>query len=177
MLMGGPHQGAVKGLTSMLIAPEILPFGIMGERLRQVILTFPSSYQILPTYPCAQDQNGKKINFLEDESWVPETWLPLLRAGRQFRKELGKRSSIPAVSIYGYGIKTISSITLTRNADGKFSNIAYKSEPSGDSSILEKSAVLENTEIHPVQQYHGSLFVDNDVKMRLKLELARQFST
>jgi hypothetical protein len=26
-----------------------------------------------------------------------------------------------------------------------------------------------------VQQYHGSLFVDNDVKMRLKLELARQF--
>jgi len=42
--------------------------------------------------------------------------------------------------------------------------------------VLEKSAVLENTDIHPVQQYHGSLFVDNDVKMRLKVELARQFS-
>ncbi len=33
--------------------------------------------------------------------------------------------------------------------------------------------MLERTEIHPVQQYHGSLFVDNDVKMRLKLELTQ----
>ncbi len=36
--------------------------------------------------------------------------------------------------------------------------------------------MLEGSEIHPVQQYHGSLFVDNDVKMRLKLELTRPFS-
>ncbi len=176
MLMGGPHQGAVKALTSMLIAPEILPFGLMGERLRQVILTFPSSYQILPTYPCAIDQNGEKINFVEDESWVPEERLPLLRAGKQFRKELGNRSSVPAISIYGYGLKTISGVTLKRGSDGKLKDIAYQSQASGDSTVLEKSAVLENTEIHPVKQYHGSLFVDNDVKMRLKLELARQFS-
>ncbi|MFZ1404356.1 MAG: hypothetical protein WAW03_14775 [Anaerolineae bacterium] len=26
-------------------------------------------------------------------------------------------------------------------------------------------------EIHPVQQVHGALYVDNDVKIRLKLEL------
>jgi len=43
--------------------------------------------------------------------------------------------------------------------------------------VPERSAVLDGTEIHPVQQYHGSLFVDNDVKMRLKLELSRKFST
>jgi hypothetical protein len=46
-------------------------------------------------------------------------------------------------------------------------------EPSGDSSVPERSAVLPQTEIHPVQQYHGTLFNDNDVKMRLKLELLR----
>ena len=74
-------------------------------------------------------------------------------------------------------MKTISSVRLKRDAAGKISDIAYTSQPSGDSTILEKSAVLDGTEIHPVQQYHGSLFVDNDVKMRLKLELARQFST
>lgn len=173
ILMGGPHQGVVKGLTSLLVAPEILPFGLMGERFRQVVATFPSSYQIIPIYPCAVDQAGQRINFLEDESWVPEEHLPLLRGARQFRRELGRRSSIPAISIFGYGIKTISDITLSRGANGKFSNIVYKSGPSGDSTILELSAVLDGTEIHPVQQYHGSLFVDNDVKMRLKLELAR----
>ncbi len=177
MLMGGPHQGAVKGLTSLLLAPEIQPFGIMGERMRQTFLTFPSSYQIIPVHSCGVDQNGGKINFLEDESWLPETYRSLLRAGREFRRELGKRSSIPAISIYGYGIKTIFGVILNRSQTGEFSNISYKSEPNGDSSVLERSAVLDGTEIHPVQQYHGSLFVDNDVKMRLKMELARQFST
>jgi hypothetical protein len=57
---------------------------------------------------------------------------------------------------------------------GKLREIVYKLEPSGDSTIPEQSAVLPGSEIHPVQQYHGSLFVDNDVKMRLKLELTRQ---
>ena len=177
VLLGGPHMGAVKGLTSLLIAPQILPFGYMGERLRQIIITFPTTYQIIPTYPCAVDQDGKPINFLEDESWVSEEQLPLLRLGKQFRRELGRRSSVSTISIYGYGLKTISNVKLKRDAAGKISDVSYTTQPSGDSTILEKSAVLDGSEIHPVQQYHGSLFVDNDVKMRLKLELARQFST
>jgi hypothetical protein len=59
------------------------------------------------------------------------------------------------------------------DGEGKFRNLVFHQEPLGDSSIPERSAVLEGSEIHPVQQYHGSLFVDNDVKMRLKLELMR----
>jgi pimeloyl-ACP methyl ester carboxylesterase len=173
ILMGGPHQGAVKGLTSMLVAPQVLPFGIMGERLRQIVLSFPTSYQILPTYAVATDQEGKKINFLDYENWVEERYLPLLRAGKEFRKELGDSSSIPAVSIFGYGIKTISTVNVVRNRTGKIEKVDYTTEPNGDSSVLERSAVLKGTEIHPVHQYHGSLFVDNDVKMRLKLELTK----
>ncbi len=46
-------------------------------------------------------------------------------------------------------------------------------EPGGDGTIPEHSAVLEGSEIHPVRQQHGALFVDSDVKMRLKLELTR----
>jgi pSer/pThr/pTyr-binding forkhead associated (FHA) protein len=176
VLMGGPHQGVVKGLTSLLVAPQVLPFGLMGERLRQIIINFPSTYQIIPVYPCAVDQDGKQINFLEDESWVSEAQLPLLRLGKQFRRELGRHSSVSTISIYGYGIKTLSGVKLKRDATGKISDVTYTSQPSGDSTVLEKSAVMDGTEIHPVAQYHGSLFVDNDVKMRLKLELSRQFS-
>ncbi len=176
ILMGGPHRGAVQGLISMLSGPELLPFGIMGERLRKVYMTFPASYQILPTYPMPVDGNGTTINFLEDESWVPEQYLPLLRAAREFRRELGMRSSIPAVSIFGYGLKTTASLNIQRDAQGGIKKVDYRSEPNGDSTLLEYSTVLEGTEIHPVQQYHGSLFADNDVKMRLKMELTRPFS-
>lgn len=175
VLMGGPHQGSVKIMTSLLVAPEVLPFGLMGERMRQVIMTFPSCYQIIPNYPCAVDQNGREINFLEDESWVEEDYLPLLRAGRQFRRELAGKPEIPSLSIFGYGLKTTTAISLKRDENGRFKDINYRSEPSGDNTILEKSSILPGTEIHPVQQHHASLFIDSDVKMRLKLELARQF--
>ncbi len=176
ILMGGPHRGVVKALTSLLSAPDLLPFGIMGERLRQVSMTFPASYQILPTYPLPVGLSGEKVNFLEDESWLPEQYRPMLRAARDFRRELGVRSSIPAISIFGYGLKTVAGVTIQRDAAGAITKVDYRSAPSGDSTILEHSTVLEGSEIHPVQQYHGSLFVDKDVKMRLKLELTRPFS-
>jgi pSer/pThr/pTyr-binding forkhead associated (FHA) protein len=174
MLMGGPHHGTVKGMASLLVAPQMLPFGLMGERFRRVLATFPSCYQILPTYPSGIDQDGNKLDFVQDESWLAEEQLPLMRAGREFRQELGLSSSVPTISIFGYGIKTMTHIRVHRTPSGAFERFEYETEPRGDSGILETSAVLPGTEIHPVQQYHGSLFVDNDVRMRLKLELARQ---
>jgi len=98
---------------------------------------------------------------------VAEEQLPLLRAARDFRRELGMHTSVPTLSIFGYGIKTIASVSLHRD-NGVWSHITYSTEPRGDNGVLEQSAVLPGSEIHPVQQYHGSLFVDNDVKMRLK---------
>jgi pSer/pThr/pTyr-binding forkhead associated (FHA) protein len=175
ILMGGPHKGAVKGLVSMLVAPEVLPFGIMGERLRKIILTFPSSYQILPDYAVGTDQQGAEINFVQEGSWLDAEYLPLLQLGRDFRTELKPIASVPSVSIFGYGIKTISNVSIRRDAAGKVENVDYLSENIGDGSVLEQSAFLQGSEIHPVHQHHGSLFVDNDVKMRLKLELTRPY--
>ena len=39
--------------------------------------------------------------------------------------------------------------------------------------VPEENALVKGAEIHPVLQQHGSLYVDNDVKMRLKLELTK----
>jgi pSer/pThr/pTyr-binding forkhead associated (FHA) protein len=175
ILMGGPHKGAVKGLTSMLVAPEVLPFGIMGERLREIVMSFPSSYQIIPDYPVGTDQHGKKIDFLKNTDWLDERYLPLLQLGREFRTELASSAIIPTVAIFGYGIKTISKVSVVRNDIGKLQDVDYFSENIGDGSVLEQSAFLSGCEIHPVHQHHGSLFVDNDVKMRLKLELTRPY--
>lgn len=175
ILMGGPHKGAVKGLVSMLVAPEVLPFGILGERLRQIVLTFPSSYQILPDYAVGTDQDGRKINFIEEENWLDPKYHHLQEIGREFRNELGVTSSIPSVSVFGYGIKTISDVSVVRDKDGNLTKVDYLRKDIGDGSVLEQSAFLPGSDIHPVHQHHGALFVDNDVRMRLKLVLTRPY--
>jgi hypothetical protein len=139
------------------------------------MLTFPTSYQILPDYEVGTDQNGKKINFLTDQSWLAPEYLPLISMGRDFRYELRTSASTPSVSIIVYGIKTIAEVSVTRDKQGKLVNVDYMRRDIGDGIILEQSAFLLGSEIYPVHQNHGSLFVDNDVRMRLKLELTRSF--
>jgi hypothetical protein len=171
MLIGGPHQGVPKIAANLLTGVDLLPFGLMGKKLTEIIETFPSCYQILPLYPCGFDQNGQSFHFFEDESWVKPVYRPLLHLAREFRRELGMTSSIPTLSIFGYGIKTAMQMNIQRDINGIFQKVSIGVEPHGDSSVPESSAVLPRTEIHPVRQYHGTLFNDQDVKMRLKLEL------
>jgi pSer/pThr/pTyr-binding forkhead associated (FHA) protein len=173
LLVGGPHYGVPQILTGLLYGRGLLPFGLMGDRIRTALVTFPSVYQILPTYACAFDQNDQPINVLVDESWVAESQRPLLRAAREFRKELGNRTSVPTVSIFGYGLRTTTRINVVRDSDGKWQSVTFVNAEGGDDTIPDHSTVMENSEIHPVEQHHGSLYVDNDVKMRLKLELTR----
>ena len=171
MLIGGPHQGVPKIAANLLTGVDLLPFGLMGKKLTEIIETFPSCYQYLPHYSCGIDQNGMSINFLEDDSWLKTAYRPLLHAAREFHRELGKTSSIPTLSIFGYGLKTATQMRIQRDSSGAFQKVLIDVQPSGDSSVPEGSAILPRTEIHPVQQFHGTLFNDKDVKMRLKLEL------
>lgn len=173
ILMGGPHHGVPKAAAGLVLGPNLLPFGMLGDRLREVMATFLTSYQILPTYPCALDQNGQPVDLLNEDSWLTKAQIPLLRQARDFRLELGLHSSVSTLCVFGYGMKTILRLNLQRIGAG-WGNWSYALEPGGDSTIPESSAILDKVEIHPVQQYHGSLFVDNDVKMRLKLELTRR---
>ena len=173
VLIGGPHQGTPRIATDLIHGVGLLPFGLFGDRLLDVIKTFPSVYQILPTYPCAIDQNGQPIDLLADEHWLPAEQIPLLRLAREFRTELGTRSSVPAVSVFGYGLETVTDLQVTRAGDGRWSKLAFKAKPGGDNRIPEHSAILDGSDVHPVQQGHGSLYVDNDVKARLKVELLR----
>lgn len=173
VLMGGPHYGTPKAILVILVGPGILPFGLGDERIRRVMAQYPSAYQILPIYPCVFDQYGRQIDVLTDETWLPEDQRPYLRIARSFRRELGYRSSVPAVSIFGYGYKTAVRLRIERRPEGGWQRVDFVDEIAGDLSIPAGSAVLKNSEIHPVYQEHGALYVDNDVKMRLKVELTR----
>jgi len=173
ILMGGPHYGTPKGLAVILSGPGLLPFGMGDERMRQVLATFPSCYQILPIYPCVIDQDDNCIDVLKDESWLPEHQRPYLTAARSFRRELGTVSSVPTVSIFGYGLKTKLRVKIDRGPDGQWQKVDFVEDTAGDQSVPSGSAVLKGSEIHPVLQEHGSLYVDDDVRMRLKVELTR----
>ncbi len=173
IMMGGPHHGSPKAISGLLYGSGLLPFGILGETLRKVLATFPSAYQVLPTYPCVRDQHGRTVDVLSDESWLPEEQRPLLRSARESLRELGSRCSVRCVSVFGYGLKTVTNVQVRRDALGRWGKVDLVAEAGGDNTVPQTSAVLQGSEIHPVQQYHGALYVDNDVKMRLKLELTR----
>jgi pSer/pThr/pTyr-binding forkhead associated (FHA) protein len=172
IFLGGPHSGTPFAFASLMSGPNLLPMGLMNARLRDLLATYPSWYQILPTYPFVSDQRGQ-FDVLNDESWLSADRRNLIRQAREFRAELGTTSSVPAVSVFGYGIKTTTAMTVEREALGAFRKPNFTVTTRGDGTIPEFSGVLAGTEIHPVQQHHGSLYADSDVKMRLKLELMR----
>jgi pSer/pThr/pTyr-binding forkhead associated (FHA) protein len=171
ILMGGPHLGTPAAVSSLLFGPDVLPFGLMGETLRKVISTFHTSYQILPVYACGVDQFGQSYNFMKDDGWLAPEQKALWQAARDFKRELGLTTSVPTTCIFGYGQKTVDRIKLHRNPDEKITQSVYESKSNGDGSVPENSAILDGADFHPVHQLHGVLFVDNDVKMRLRLEL------
>jgi pSer/pThr/pTyr-binding forkhead associated (FHA) protein len=171
LLMGGPHFGTPNAVSSLLFGPDVLPFGIMGEALRKVISTFPTAYQILPVYACGLDESGQPYNFMKNDDWLTPEQRMLWQAAREFKRELGASTSIPTTCIFGYGLKTVDKIKLNRGGGGKIAHSLFESKPNGDGSVPETSAILEGADFHPVHQQHGVLFVDNDVKMRLRLEL------
>jgi pSer/pThr/pTyr-binding forkhead associated (FHA) protein len=172
VLLGGPHAGTPYAFAGLLSGPNLLPLGMMNVGLREQLATFPSWYQILPTYQCVS-HGAAPLDVLADDSWVPERHRPLLHGAHRFRQELGTHSSVPAVCIFGYGIKTIAGASVERAATGEVAKVDFRFNDGGDSTIPEQSAILRGAEIHPVRQQHGSLYVDSDVRMRLKLELTR----
>jgi len=172
VLLGGPHAGTPYAFAGMLSGPHLLPLGMKNAQWRERLATFPSWYQILPTYPCVTVGNAS-LDVLGDDSWVPEKQRPLLHDARRFRQELGTHSSVPAVCVFGYGIKTIAGASVERAPGGEVRKADFRFTDGGDGMIPQHSAILPGAEIHPVRQQHGSLYVDDDVRMRLKLELTR----
>lgn len=173
ILIGGPHSGAPRTLEAFAFGQKPLFLGRLAERFQRVVVSFPSIYTILPTSACVFDSEGRPIDLYGDASWAAPEYRAHIANARSFRHELGNRSSVPAVCVFGYGLKTIVSVQMEEGTPGNWEKMRFIREDRGDDMVPEKSAVLEGMEIHPVFQHHGSLYVDNDVKMRLKLELTR----
>lgn len=168
--MAGPHRGAPRAYAALLRGEKLLPVGPDAERMRRMFLTIPSLYQGVPTYECTSDHAGGRVHHLQDDSWLSVEHRPLLAAARSLRAELPARTSVPTVCVFGYGLSTLTGVTCRRGPAG-WSDVAEVMTNGGDDLVPESSAVLPNAEIHPVRQHHGAIYTDNDVKMRLRMEL------
>jgi len=173
IFLGGPHLGTPYAFMSLLSGPNLLPLGLLNARLRDLLATYPSWYQLLPTYQFASDQRSG-FEVLTAETWLPESHRPMLRDARKFRAELGTACPVPSVSVVGYDIKTVTSVAVEREELGTCRKASFVVTPRGDGMIPEISSLLKGSEIHPVHQHHGALHSDSDVRMRLKLELTRE---
>lgn len=171
IVMGTPHLGTPKSFVSLFSGAEGLPFDIMKDKARQIALSFPAVYQGLPTYPAVFDTNGRPIDILSDERWLPPKYRPWLRQARAFRAELGPSAVVPTVCIFGYGLKTLERVIVRVRGPEWWTGEVQVETGDGDGTIPTCSAVLDGAEIHPIRQNHGALYVDEDVKMRLRYEL------
>lgn len=173
MLLGGPHAGTPKIAMAILTGRGMLPFGLLGDKLRDVVSSMASAYQLLPTTDCMRDTAGSVVRVYEEEGWLDGRDAGMLRTANDFRLDLGSSVSVPTLSVFGYGIKTHTRVLVQRDTRGAWTDAKFATEDLGDDTIPEWSAVLPGSQVHPVRQRHGALYADNDVKMRLKFELAK----
>jgi pSer/pThr/pTyr-binding forkhead associated (FHA) protein len=171
--IGGAHFGAPFMVRGLLYGPDLLPLGIGRKGLHEALLSMPSAYQLLPQYPAAYGPNGKLIDLHKDTSWAKPAYRHLVRGAREFHEEIGKSISVPTTCIFGYGVKTVTRIQVDElGADG-WKKVRFVLEHAGDNRVAERYSYLDGADIHPVKQYHGCLWNDNDVKMRIRLELLK----
>jgi len=94
-----------------------------------------------------------KHNFLEEEAGCGGQAAAAAH-GREFRKELGMRTSVPTLSVFAMDQDDRERERAPREWGVEPHH--YGTEPKGDNGVLEQSAVLPARD-PSVQQYHGSL--------------------
>ena len=77
-LMGSPWDGSPKSMKVMMDGLELMGmrrfnlFGL-GDRMKEVIRSFPSFYQLIPyAKPFLRDENNNDIDLFDDPSWLDD---------------------------------------------------------------------------------------------------------
>ncbi len=169
--MGGAHFGAPFVVQTLMYGPSLLPLGIGRRGLHDALMSMPSAYQLVPPYPFAYDKEGSVIDVFEDDSWVKKEYRHLLKSARDFHQEVGKTVNVPTTCIFGYGVKTATKLIVQKRDENGWKKLRLIFKNAGDNRVVDQYGFLPGADIHPVKQQHGSLWTDNDVKMRLRMEL------
>ena len=174
--LGTPHVGSLQALQTMIAGGGFLPFGMALAKIRDLVLSLPSFYQLLPAHPGAELETGEPFLPLESEpDWLPPERRAYLEAAIEFGRLLqAPPAPVKSTCVFGYEQKTLESLRLRRGRNGTLDIVDQFYSRRGDGLVLEMSAVLEDADIHPVKQQHGVLYSDPDVLRRLRFELTER---
>lgn len=174
-VMGTPHLGVPKSFQSMVEGVEVPIVKIRPEKFRKILLTFPSLYQILPSYPFVYHANGSPIDIYAQKDWLKPRYHTLLAYGLAFHRELGSGCKVPMVCLVGYGQRTLVQANIKGHSPWVFE---YVDRPEGDTTIPEKSALAQGRNVESpafTTKPHGLLFDDEVVHHWLSFQLFHRY--
>jgi pimeloyl-ACP methyl ester carboxylesterase len=162
--IGTPHQGAAKAAValSLGLVPEarsrLGPAGKVLDDLRAVASTFPSMYELLPTYRCVDFGNGHMTNLADAQ--LPGIHSAALNAGVEFHRKLAEAVIRNGPATYethmfgGHRHRTILSIRCDASGIGALRTWNGE-DPRGDGTVPRFAAVTAESESDTLVRYSG----------------------
>lgn len=186
--VGSPHRGAIKVLNLMSNGLSIK--GLHLRRLTEILRSFPSAYQILPTYPVVE-VNGKYVRIGEINS-IPNVDQQLANAARNEFLDAIRQAAIENRSDLAYRQRTIlwigirqDTVQSARLSDGKLI-ISYDPpaglDPAltdGDGTVPRVSAIPADLEGQGFERFaveRHAWLTNNDMTLQPLLETLKQIS-
>ena len=138
IFLGGPHHGVPKAISALVFGPKSLPFGQRGRAAAGGGRDVPRHLSA----PSDVFVHGVTRRASGSTCWPTRCGSPSAN-GRccgtrgKFRKEFGTRSSVPAVCIFGYGIETITGVSVHRGSERQWEKVKLSMRRGGDDMVPE----------------------------------------
>jgi len=178
-LMGSPWDGAPKAVRVLREGMEVVGrrllnrFGF-GARLKDVMLTFPSYYQLIPhTNPFLRDENNHPVDPYAADGWLETPQArAYLKDAQAFNRELGNQLSVDTVCFFGRFKPTTTAGVVKIGANGEWERVEWIETNAGDATVPERSAVFPGaSHCYAYAVDHGSIYVDPQMQAQLEWEL------
>jgi pimeloyl-ACP methyl ester carboxylesterase len=182
-LMGSPWDGAPKAIKVMMSGLEVLGlrrFNLfnLGERMKDLIRTFPSFYQLIPhSNPFLRNQHNQEIDLFGNPSWLVDAQQQAFLAdGLQFNRELGGDLKVDTLCFFGRQKPTVTAGMVTTSDAGLWSDLQWVTTEAGDGTVPERSAVHPKASAKlPFAATHGDIYANEPVFEFLQWELLGRY--
>jgi hypothetical protein len=181
-LMGSPWDGAPKAIKMMFTGLTVLGnrklnLFNLNTRLKDVIRSFPSFYQLIPTVnPFLEDDHNRALDLFGQPAWLEEKYRGDLEKALDFNHQLGDTLSVDTVCFFGRMKPTVTSGRAVLDAAGMMKDIEWMLTESGDGTVPERSAVHPHARAkYAFAVTHGNIYVDPQVLPQLEWELIGKY--
>ncbi|MBN1146077.1 MAG: CHAT domain-containing protein [Anaerolineales bacterium] len=183
-LMGSPWDGAPKAMQVFIDGLGVFLLRLLGRYAdipsltRQVVQSFPSFYQLIPShFPFLHDAGDKPIDPFEDMSWLNnDRQRQMLLDGRRFNQELGLTLSVETLCFFGVKKPTTVGGRLPSISSGGWKRISWDRAEAGDGTVPQRSAVHpQASQKLPYSVGHGDIYVNPAVLDKLAWELVDKY--